>query len=433
MQEILQMAKKVAEEAEVFHVQSSSTPLKFEANRLKGVLTRESSSTALRLIKDGRLGFAQVSGAIGAEKLVGMAVETSRFGAEASFEFPHAVEYTTVATYDPATEKISINEMAQLGQQLIDKIKAHTPQVVCEANLSRGLSRVQIINSRGGQADYQKSYFSIGIAGVVVKDNDMLYVGDGRSSCRPLTDYKPLAEECITQLELARQNAAIGSGMLPVVFKPWGVASALISPLISAFNGKVVYNGASPLGDKLGSRLFDTKISLWDDATVPYAVGSAPCDDEGVAAGRTVLIEAGVVANFLYDLQTAGLAKTRSTGNGSRSGGLPSPAPSALIFGEGELSLSHMLADIKEGLLIYELMGATQGNILNGDFSGNVLLGYKIENGRLVGRVKDTMVSGNVYELLKEVTLGNDSRWVEGFLKTPSIFCPRLSVAARGG
>ncbi len=433
MQEILQLAKKMADEAEVFYVQSSSTPLKFEGNRLKGVLTRESSATALRLIREGRIGFAQVSGSIPAAELVDMALETSRFGAEARFEFPPASAYSPVATYDPATEKISIDEMAQLGQQLIDRLRAHTPQIVCEANISRGQSRIRILNSRGGHADYQKSYFSIDISGVVVNNGDILYVGDGRSSCRPLTDYRPLAEECITQLELARVNAVTCPGVLPAVFKPWGVASALISPLISAFNGKVVYNGASPLGDKLGSRVFADKISLWDDASIPYAVGSAPCDDEGVACGRTALIDGGIVTNFLYDLQTAGLAGKRSTGNGSRSGGLPSPSPSALIFSEGDISLSQMLADIKEGLLIYELMGATQGNILNGDFSGNVLLGYKIENGRLVGRVKDTMVSGNVYELLREALPGNDSRWVDGFLKTPSFFCPRLSVAAGGG
>ena len=60
-------------------------------------------------------------------------------------------------------------------------------------------------------------------------------------------------------------------------------------------------------------------------------------------------------------------------------------------------------------------MGATQGNILGGDFSGNVLLGYKIENGKIAGRVKDTMVFGNVYELLKDIAaIGSDGRWLGG-------------------
>jgi PmbA protein len=91
-----------------------------------------------------------------------------------------------------------------------------------------------------------------------------------------------------------------------------------------------------------------------------------------------------------------------------------------------------MVADIKEGLVIEQLMGAEQGNILGGDFSGNVLLGYKIENGRMVGRVKDTMVSGNVYKLLKDIAaIGSESKWVGGFLQTPPIYCHGLSVSSK--
>jgi PmbA protein len=77
-------------------------------------------------------------------------------------------------------------------------------------------------------------------------------------------------------------------------------------------------------------------------------------------------------------------------------------------------------------------MGATQGNVLGGDFSGNVLLGYKIEHGKITGRVKDTMVFGNVYDLLKDImAIGNDARWVGGRLKAPSIYCPSISVASK--
>ena len=77
-------------------------------------------------------------------------------------------------------------------------------------------------------------------------------------------------------------------------------------------------------------------------------------------------------------------------------------------------------------------MGAGQGNTLGGDFSGNVLLGFKVENGEIVGRVKDTMVSGNVYKLLKTIVdIGNDSKWVGGSLRTPSFCFNDVSVASR--
>ncbi|HLE02013.1 MAG TPA: metallopeptidase TldD-related protein [Dehalococcoidia bacterium] len=77
-------------------------------------------------------------------------------------------------------------------------------------------------------------------------------------------------------------------------------------------------------------------------------------------------------------------------------------------------------------------MGAEQGNVLGGDFSGNVLLGYKIEGGEVVGRVKDTMVSGNMYSCLKEgVEVGRGARWVDG-LYTPPILLAHLSVSTGG-
>jgi PmbA protein len=290
------------------------------------------------------------------------------------------------------------------------------------------------MNSRGGETNYRKSFFSLGIEGNLISDTDMLFVGESESSCHPLSETKAIAEVVLQQLELAKNQARAPSKLMPVVFTPHGIASALIPPLMAAFNGKTVLEGASPIGNKLGEQVFDPKLYLWDDPTIAYRPHSRPSDDEGVPSQRTPLIEQGTVTNFLYDLQTAALAHTQSSGNGSRShGGQPAPAPSAFIIAPGNTTFEEMVQDIKEGLVIEQLMGAEQGNILGGDFSGNVLLGYKVENGKIVGRVKDTMVSGNVYQVLKEIiAIGKESKWVGGFLQTPHLYCPRLSVATKG-
>jgi PmbA protein len=262
----------------------------------------------------------------------------------------------------------------------------------------------------------------------------MLFVGDSESSCHPLAGTGTIIDTVLHQLELAKNRASAPSRPLPVVFTPDGVASALIMPLMAAFNGKTVLEGASPVGNRLGEPVFDAKLWLRDDPTVAYRPGSRPCDDEGVPSQRTPLIEKGVVANFLYDLQTAALAGKRSTGHGSRSrGGLPSPSPSAFIIAPGQATFEEMVGDMKEGLVIEQLMGAGQGNVLGGDFSGNVLLGFKVENGKIVGRVKNTMVSGNIYEALKDIAaIGRDAKWVGSFLQTPPIYLPGLSVASKG-
>src|SRR3989304_2235868 len=121
-------------------------------------------------------------------------------------------------------------------------------------------------------------------------------------------------------------------------------------------------------------------------------------------------------------------------GSATRSRGAPpSPSPSSLIIGEGTRTMEEMIKGLREGLLVEQLMGAEQGKVLGGGFSGNVLLGYKIEGGEVVGRVKDTMVSGNIYQCLKEgVVVGKGGRWVDGLLYTPPLYLSTLSVASKG-
>ncbi|UCC91165.1 MAG: TldD/PmbA family protein [Dehalococcoidia bacterium] len=414
-------------------VSSEETPVQFEANRLKHIQSKQSSYVALRIIRGGKIGYATATELGDSQNLVNAAVETAQFGMIAKFELPSLSVYPEIEVFDPKVESVSTEEMINLGEELIATVRGHTPDIVCEAGVSKAIISIHIINSRGGQANYKQSIFSLGVAGHLIRDTDMLFVGESESSCHPLTETKAIAGEVLRQLELAKNRASIPSKPLPVVFTPRGLASALILPLMVAFNGKTVLKGASPIGNRLGQPVFDDKLWLWDDPTLAYRPESRPCDDEGIPSQRTPLIQQGAITNFLYDLQTAALAHTQSTGNGSRNyGGLPAPSPSAFIIKPGNTTFDEMVTDIKEGLVIEQLMGAGQGNILGGDFSGNVLLGYKVESGRIVGRVKDTMVSGNVYQLLKQITaIGSDARWVGGSINTPSLYCPTLSVASK--
>jgi PmbA protein len=289
-----------------------------------------------------------------------------------------------------------------------------------------------LLNSNGGEASYNKTSFSLGVEGLLTRGTDMLFVGEHESSCRPLSDVSKITNTTIEQLERAKETASPIQGQLPVVFTPRGVAIALISPLVIAYNGKNIVQGSSPLVGKLGKSMYTEELSIYDDATINYRPGCRICDDEGIPSRRTPLIEHGNVANFLYDLQTAGMAKAQSTGSANRGGGLPSPSPSTLVVAEGTTSIEDVIADMKQGLVIEILMGAGQGNTIGGEFGGNVLLGYKVENGTIVGRVKNTMVSGNIYSTLKEgVIIGNTSEWVGGALQTPSVYCPSLPVTTQ--
>jgi len=433
VENILAQAKRVAEEAEVFMVSSEETPVQFEANRLKHIQSKQSTSLTLRIVRQGRIGYAATTELNNTQSLIDNAMATAQFGMRAKFELPAKAAYPQIDIFDPNVESTPIEKMIQLGEELVALITEHTPDIVCETMVTKEIISLRIINSRGGEASYRKSIFSLSMWGSLIRGTDMLFVGEMQSSCHPLTQPKEIAAVVIQHLELAKNQASVPSKQLPVIFTPRGVVSAFIPSLMMAFNGKTVLEGASPIGNRLGEKVFDPKLWLWDDPTIAYRPNSRPCDDEGIPSQRTPLIEQGTVANFLYDLQTAALAGTKSTGNGNRDGGLPAPSPTTLVIAPGKANFDDMVNDIKEGLVIEQLMGAEQGNVLGGDFSGNVLLGYKVENGKIVGRVKDTMVSGNVYQLLKEgIAIGSEAKWVWGFLQTPHIYCPSLSVASKG-
>jgi PmbA protein len=431
MEEILARAKKMAEAAEVYTITSESTPIQFETNRLKHAQMHQSTTIALRLIVGGRIGYATTTRIDDVDSLVNMAAETAEFGTKCMLEFPGPCKYPQIDVYDTEVNNVGTEKIVRLGQELIAILLDHTPELICDGRIGKGTTRVHIVNSQGGEAAYQQTHFSLSVSCNLIRDTDMLFVGDSEDSCHAVLESTRVASMVKRQLEWARKAASIRSGQLPVIFTPSGVASALVSPLVAAFNGKTVLDGASPVGNQLDKAIMDHKISIWDDPTLPFRPTSRPCDDEGVPSQRTQLIERGVVTNFLYDLQTAALAGRRSTGNAGRGRGLPSPTPSAFVIGEGDTGFDQMVSSIREGLVIEELMGAEQGNVLGGEFSGNVLLGYKVESGRIVGRVKNTMISGNIYQLFKDVAaVGTDARWIGG-LNTPSLFFTSVSVASK--
>jgi len=429
-EECLDRAVKAAGEAEVFSSSGERTEVSFEANRLKRLQTSFSSGMVLRVIKDGRLGVASVEGREGDP--VGGAVEASRFGVQARFHFPARYAPTPVEVVSPETDRIAQDDLISMGEALIARVREHTPELVCELSIVKGRTRTLLINSNGGEMDYSRSYFVLDFEGTLVRDTDMLFVGDTYFSCRPPEGIEGLAAEVIRQLELARRQARAATGTFPVILTPRGLRTTFFTPLSMAFNGRLVYQKASPLSQRLGEKAFDPGLTIFDDATVSGIPSSRPWDDEGIPTRKLPLVQGGVVSNFLYDLQTAGLCGASSTGSAHRGpGGIVSPGVTALVVAEGTVSLKEMIEGIEEGLLVDMVIGAEMGNVLGGEFSGNVLLGFKIENGEIVGRVKDTMISGNVYQVLRKIEgVGDRGRWVGNFFSPP--LCLRLSVSAKG-
>ena len=435
MVDLIQQAKDAGfDQAEVYRVSSESQPIGFETNRLKEASRRDTSGAALRVIKDGHLGLSATTDPAAESGLVGRVGELAPFGAEAAFQMPQQGEYPSIDIYDPAIESLEFDTMVQTGQTLIDAVRKDWPELNCSASVSRGVHKMSLVNSAGLETGYKQTSYSVGFGGELVRGEDMLFVWEGHGASRYFIDTDWMVESVKQQLELSQETAEAPSGQIPVIFTPRGVSATLLGPLMSGFNGKSVMTGSSPMVERLGDRVIDERISIYDDPTIAGAVGSRPCDDEGVVSRRMPLIQNGVASNFLYDLQTAGRMNKTTTGAADRGlTSLPGPSTSVVDIAPGDTAYGDMFAGIKEGIVVERLLGAGQGNQMGGDFKANVLLGYKIENGKIVGRIKDTMISGNVYDALSKLEAVSDkAEWVYGSLRTPAIRCLGVEVAAAG-
>jgi PmbA protein len=183
----------------------------------------------------------------------------------------------------------------------------------------------------------------------------------------------------------------------------------------------------------VGQKLFDEKVTLLDDGALDGRYRSAPYDDEGVPHRRNVLLDRGVLGGFLYDLKTAAQSGVESTGNGSRDlFRPPRPAPTNLILAGGDTPLAQIVAGIDDGLLVENVLGLGQGNIISGAFSNPLALAFRIMRGEIVGRVKDVSIAGNVYDLLKDVAaVSRETQWVYGSFCMPHILLPEMNVVAK--
>ncbi len=427
---IVAQAMTRAQAAQAVVNRRAESDVQFEHDRLKSAAASQRTEITVRVIVDGKVGASSTTDPADIEGVVARALEAAEFGSPAHFEMPGPAELAAVATVDPELRDLARPEMIALGQSMMEMVKASNPAILAAAGVNKAVRAVAFANSSGTAYTAEHTDFSLGAGGELVRGSDILYAGHGLAQKRRLVDTEEIADRAIQYFRMAERIAPVASGELPVIFTPGGSIALLLS-LGLGLDGKNALLGASPLAGKLGQQIAHPSFTLIDDPTIDYGPGSAAFDDEGVARKPLTLVENGVLRNFIYDLDTAGRAGARPTGHGTRR------SPSNLVMAAGDVLYAEMLRGIREGLLVHDFLGLGQGNPINGEFSVNVYLGYKIEEGQIVGRVKDVMLAGNAYAALKDIAaISREREWVSGQLGRyagllPYIQVGKLSVVAK--
>jgi PmbA protein len=406
--------------AEVYQSRSQSRPVFFEANRLKQLESSQSEGTALRVWREGCPGLAVAYGPAEPAALVAKAMALSHLNE------PETVELTAgrQEIHPNEGEFVAAETLVEVGKKAIACLRDAYPDAICSAELTCEEETTLLVNSQGLFCQYGDITTSFYLGVEWVRGEDFLAVYDGEYTLGQL-DVDSTLRQILQRLHWAETNVASPTGRIPVLFTA-NAAPLLWGTVAAALNGKQVLEKASPWSDRRGELVIAQGLSLSQQPQrAPYR---CPFDDEGMPTQFLCLIEGGQLQQFYTDRTFARLLGGESTGNGFRPGlgSYPTPDLVNLVVEAGAGSLADLIAQLEVGLVVDQVLGG--GPDISGDFSINVDLGYCVRDGQVVGRVKDTMVAGNVYTALKQVAvLGADCRW-QGSCYTPSLIVEGLSV-----
>ena len=275
-----------------------------------------------------------------------------------------------------------------------------------------------IINSRGFNAKYSKTFHSISSIAIAGSDTNMQR--DYEYSAATHASDLLLAE---TVGSLAAKRAAsrlnskkIKSCTLDVIFEP-RVAKSILSSFCSCASGTSIARGTSFLNDQLNTSIFKKNINITNNPKLKRGIGSAPYDSSGIKTENISIIQDGIFKNYFLNIRSARQLRMAINGNSS---------PSNLILNKGDQDIETIIKNIKNGFLVTEMLGMSF-NPINGDYSRGAT-GFKIENGEITYPVSEVTIAGNLAEMLKNLIPANDLK-INDNINSPSILIEGMTLA----
>lgn len=412
MEKLLELASKAGCSAEVYQQRTRSVELSRREGHVVDTTATIQSGCAIRLIKNGRMGTAYTKNLLDRSALLDCALLSLEHGPEVDFQFPHTTLKPDIGGYEEKVEGSGFPEALAICEKM-EEMAESLSRSCMDTSAGSAVETIRLLNTSGTDLLHRSSAVFGSISARYPGTETGLYAGFAGVSDAPL-EGESIANLC-RLYEQSLPEVEAGDGKMQVMLLP-GSLYGVLWRLTAASSAKSFHSGATPLKGREGEKVLSEKLTLVADPERDPDVARRAFDDEGVSTGRVALFEKGVFKGPYSNLFYSGKIGVKPTGSGFRSGmwgGDPvalAPEPSFRngTFMTGDTSFEEMLSMMDRGILAFGLLGAHSGNIINGDFSVGFNPGILVEKGRIVGRVKDGMMAGNVYDVLNRVQAVQD-------------------------
>ena len=349
--------------------------------------------------------------------------------------FEGSKKYTPVENLNPELEKVTEKEKIDFAMELEKKALDMDPRIIasqyCTLGTGRGTSMLS--NTKGldlsDSGNYAYSFIMVLAAENNIYSSGYDFIID--NDFTKFNAYKMAGKAVGMALDFLDAKP-VKSGSYEIVLDGM-VSAGLLSAVSGIFSARTVQKNLSRLKGKLNEKVASECVTLIDDPFLKGGTKTVSFDGEGFASRKKNIIEQGILKTFLHNLKSAGKDKVESTGNASR-GSYKSTigiSPTNFYFKSGDKTVDELTSEIEKGLYIVELEGLHSGfNPTSGDFSLPAK-GYLIENGKKVQTVNQITVSGNYFDVLKNITaVASDLKFAfGGGTGSPGIVIKELAVA----
>jgi len=437
MHPTIENAKRTVDQAELYWNRSHSIAVRYENYRLQQVTENDVSETSLRVIKDGKIGSAYAVFP-DQEGFLDNAITGAEYGDPAQLSFAGSADYPDLPSYDEDTAQLQSAELIEVCETIKSKLQKQLPDVALGIGADRAKTELTIQTSNGADAKAKSTeagyYFGAPFQGA----------GTGvykfQSSIAPPLVSDRLLDEFVEWYRWGNHTSTPSTGRLPVILVPQA-AFLMMMPLLAGVSGDAVWKKTSPLTSRVGEQILSEKLTIHDNPLLAGNTDARTFDDEGVPCGKHVIVEDGVLKDFLFDQRMGAAMDRQSTGNGFKRTMFGSGNETAInpwfccpTIEPGDTSWRDLVKGIKEGLLITGGMGFHSGNYPQGQFAVQAV-GFHIVNGSVVGRLDKTMISGNIYKDCQKIgAISSETGPCGGFLplgEAPYILIDSLQVAGK--
>ncbi len=415
---------------ELYYLKERSKKFESKEKEICGIEFKEEEGIALRAIKDCKMAFAYTydhNNALEALLKNSTAlIPIMEKDEERFFAGPYN-EYPLLSFYD--AEGLGVEDAKKTGL-LIDMeraIRGYDKRIVTVRNceFQEIEFETKIRNSNGLTAEGKKTLYIIS-ALCVARDEDEVswYDWSWANNLKEL-EGKELGERIAEKTISFLFSKQINTGVYDGILKPLA-ACDMLGILSEAFLAENLFKNKTRLKAKEGIKCFSEVLNIIDSGKV--GIDAFPFDGEGVPSQENLIVINGYFETFLYDSYYGRKFGMASTGDSVRGGikDLPKCGPRGIFVKEGERDIG---GTFRNGVIIEELMGTHTANSITGDFSLGAI-GHMCKNGQKMP-FQGVIISGNVFELLKNVKeVGNDLKFY-GVFGSPSLFVEGLKMSGK--